>query len=160
MLPDITRGGINEGKTVKCIICEKLTESQKTFTCRRCKKSPFCFEHMDSEYRVCSGCAAEERMKLYDSLTRQEGSIKGFLRLMQFILVITVIFFGAKKFFYELVPEFLKVNILVEHLFLWGGMALGGMLLCYVLILSQRQKIREIEEKIQDHKTYSRYLHR
>lgn len=151
----------DQGKeTVRCIICEKHAEKQKTFTCRKCRKTPFCLEHLDAEFKLCSGCAAEKRMGLYNNLIRQEGSIKAFLRLIQFIFVVVAVFFVVKQLFYEHVPEFMKVNIFFENLFIWGGVAAGGMVFCYVLLYSQRRKIGEIEEKIQSHKVYSRYVFR
>ena len=79
---------------------------------------------------------------------------------MQFILSLAVIFYCVKRFFYELVPDFLKVNVFFDYLFLWGGISLAGMALSYVLLISQGQKIGEIEEKIQDHKAYTKYLRR
>jgi hypothetical protein len=147
-------------KAAPCVICGKQTESQKTFVCKRCKKSPLCFEHMDREYKVCSACAAEERLTLYHNLTTQERNIKSFLRLMQFILMLVIIFYGVKRFLYELVPDFLKVNVFFDYLFLWGGISLAGLALCYIMLISQRQKLREIEDKIQDHKASSRYRRR
>lgn len=151
---------MNSGRTVQCLICEKFTEKEQTFICRKCRKSPLCFEHLDNEYRSCSGCAAEERMKLHKNLMREEVSVRSFLRLTQFIFILIAIFFVIRRLFYEHVPDFLKVNIFFEYLFLWGGVALSGMALCYIMLLSQRQKIKEVEDKIQSHKVYSQYIHR
>jgi len=115
---------------------------------------------MDREYRVCSGCAAEERLTLYHNLTTQKRNVKSFLRLMQFILTLVVIFYGIKRFFYELVPDPLKVNVFFDYLFLWGGISLTGVALCYIILISQRQKIREIEDKLQNHKASTKYFRR
>ena len=149
-----------EGKAVTCVICGKQTVSRKSFACKRCKKAPLCLEHMDREYKVCSGCAAEERFTLYRNLTTQKKNVKGFLRLMQFILILVVMFYGVKRFFYELVPDFLKMNVFFDYLVLWGVISLAGVALCYSILASQRQKIREIEDKLQEHKASSRYFHR
>ena len=149
-----------EGKAVTCVICGKQTESQKTFVCKRCKKAPLCFEHMHREYKVCSGCAAEERLTIYHNLTTQKRNVRSFLRLMQFILTLVIIFYGVKRFLYDLGPDFLKVNVFFDYRSIWGGISLAGTALCYILLLSQRQKFKEIEDKIQDHKTSSRYFHR
>jgi hypothetical protein len=147
-------------KAASCVICGKQTESQKTFVCRRCRKAPLCFEHLDREYKACSACAAEERLTLYHNLVTQKRNIKSFLRLMQFILTLVVIFYSVKRFLYELVPDPLKVNVLFDYLFLWGGISLAGMAMCYVLMISQGQKMRDLEDKIQDHKAYTKYLRR
>jgi hypothetical protein len=52
------------------------------------------------------------------------------------------------------------VNVFFDYLFLWGGISLAGMALSYILLISQGQKIRAIEDKIQDHKAYTKYLRR
>ena len=147
---------------VKCLICEKSIESQKTFTCRRCRKSPFCFEHLDREYKVCSGCAAEERIRAYRALVGQERSLRGFLRFTQFVVVFALLFFVFDRFFSEEIPESLKSNIFFEYdLYLYfGGVALAGMVFCYMLILSQKQKMKEVRDKIDGHKTDSKYIFR
>ncbi|HXX53262.1 MAG TPA: hypothetical protein VEI28_01685, partial [Thermodesulfovibrionales bacterium] len=59
-----------------------------------------------------------------------------------------------------LIPDFLKVNIFFDYLILWGGISLAGMALSYIVLISQGQKIRELEDKIQGHKTSSRYFSR
>ena len=160
MTPETAGGDPRGAKTVSCVICGKETETQKTFVCKRCRKAPLCYEHLDREYKACSACAAEERLTLYHNLTIQQGNMKSFLRLTQFIFSLTVIFYGIKRFFYEWVPDFLKVNVFVDYLFLWGGISLAGMALSYVILISQGQKIREMEDKIQDHKAYTKYLRR
>lgn len=147
-------------RTVKCLICDRLAESGKTFTCRKCRKSPFCFEHLDPEYKICSGCAVEERIRLSNSLLRQEKGVRGFLRLSQFILLMAIIFLAAAKLFHEHVPEFIRENIFFEYVYVWGAAAAVGIILCYIVIASQKQKIKEIEGKIRDHKAYSRYTFR
>ena len=143
---------------VKCIICENYTEVRKTFACRRCGRSPFCLEHLDSEHKICSGCAADERIHLYNDLRRQQKSIQGFFRLAEFIFIIAAIFFVAKKLFSDHLPEFITENISFEYLFLWGVLAVAGMILCFILRQTQQQKITDLEERLQEHKTYSRYL--
>lgn len=160
LTPEITSADTRGGREVACVICGKKTESQKTFVCKRCRKAPLCFEHMDREYKACSACAAEERLTRYHNLTMQKRNVKSFLRLMQFILTLVIIFYGVKRYLYELVPDLLKVNVFFDYLFLWGGVSLAGMALCYVLLFSQGQKAREIEDKIQDHKAYTKYLRR
>jgi len=143
------------GSLVKCCLCEKSLESRKSFACKGCKKSPFCLEHLDPEYKVCSGCATEERIRLYNNLLRQEKGVKGFLRLTQFILVMAIIFLAARNLVHEHIPEFIRENMFFEYVFVWGGAAALGIILCYVIISSQKQKMKEIDGKIHDHKVYS-----
>lgn len=144
---------------VKCYLCEKSVEGQRTFACRRCRKSPLCPEHLDSEYKVCSGCAAEERIRLYNNLLNQERSVKGFLRFTQFIFILSALFFAGDRLFSAYMPEFLKENI-VEYVYYWGGTAVVGMAFCSMVILSQKQKIKAVQDKIQSHTLHSRYMFR
>jgi ribosomal protein L37E len=157
-------GGITEPgpqvATAKCLICEKPIEGQKTFTCRRCSKSPFCLDHLDREYKMCSGCGAEERIRVYGYLVSQERSLRGFLRFSQFVFVLAVLFFAFNRFFDEHIPDFLKGSVFFEYALYLGGAAAGGMAFCYLLILSQKQKMKEVQDKIQSHKTDSRYMFR
>jgi len=71
------------------------------------------------------------RLTLYHNLTMQKRNVKSFLRLMQFILTLVVIFYGVKRFVYELVPDFLKVNVFFDYLILWGGVSLP--VWCFVI---------------------------
>lgn len=114
-------------------------------------------DHLDREFKVCGGCAAEMRIKHYNDLLRQEKNLKAFLGLAQFIFMVSALLFASGRFFNDYVPEILKENIFYRHLFVWGGLAAGGILLCYVVLYSQRQKVRELGEKIQGHKIDSRY---
>ncbi len=147
---------------VKCLICEKSIESQNTFTCKRCRKASLCFDHLDREFRLCSGCAAEERIRVYNNLIGQERSLRGFLRFTQFVFVLALLLFALDRFFYEYAPDFLKTNVFFERdLYLYFGAAAAvGMAFCYALIIPQKQKMKEIKEKIQRHKTDSRYMFR
>ena len=149
-----------KGTTVKCLVCEKTAEPQKMFMCRSCRKSPFCFEHLDGEYRICSGCAAEKRITLYHDLLVQERSVRGFLRFTQFIVVLAVFFFSFDRFFHEYIPDFVKGSVFFEYVFYWGGAAVAAMGLCYVIIVSQKQRMRDVDDKIQSHRAHSRYLFR
>ncbi len=145
---------------VKCMLCEKLIEDRRSFTCKRCGKSPCCLQHLDREYRVCSGCAAEERIRLRGDIMRQARSVKGFLRFTQFVFILAALFFALDMLVNEHVPEVLRESVFFAYVFYWGGAAVAGMVLCYVLILSQQQKRKEIEEWIQSHKAHSRYFPR
>ncbi|HWR59726.1 MAG TPA: hypothetical protein VN328_12640 [Thermodesulfovibrionales bacterium] len=149
-----------EVKTPVCFLCNEKIEKHKSFTCRKCRKTPFCLDHLDREYKVCPGCAAERRIKNYNDLLGQEKAVRAFLRLAQFIFMVSAFLFAAGRFFDDYVPEILKENIFYKHLFVWGGLAIGGMLFCYVILYSQRKKVSEVEEKLQDHRVDSRYMRR
>ncbi len=152
--------GRKNAPTVKCLICDRLVERGKTFTCRKCRKSPFFFEHLDPECKICSGCAVEEMIRPSNSLLRQEKGVRGFLRLNQFILLVAFVFVAAAKLFHEHIPEFISGNIFFEYVYVWGAAAVVGIVLCYIVVASQKQKIKEIEGKIRNHKAYWRYTFR
>jgi hypothetical protein len=50
------------------------------------------------------------------------------------------------------VPDYVRENVFVEHPFLWGGLTLLGMALCYLSVLSQKKHIEMIEGKIHGYK--------
>ncbi len=149
-----------EPDKVRCVLCEEHVEGRKFFTCRRCKKSPFCLNHLDQELKLCPGCATEQRIRRVRDLTRQEKSIRAFLMLSQFIFMVSAIFLVLKRFFDDQLPEILKMNIFYKYLFVWGGASIGGAIFCYVMLSMQKQKVRDVEDKIQDHRVYSRYMRR
>ncbi len=146
--------------TQVCSLCGEKVGKQKSFTCRKCRKTPLCLEHLDREFKLCPGCATESRIKHYNDLLQQEKSIKAFVRLAQFVFMVSAFLFAAGRFFSDYVPEVLKDNIFYNHLFVWGGLSIVAVLLCYVLLYSQKQRVREVEEKIQDHRADSRYMRR
>jgi hypothetical protein len=133
---------------VICIGCDKPVEKARTFMCRSCKRSPFCFTHLDEEFKTCSGCAFEKRVGLYNDLLKQEKSLRGFLRLVQFIFIMSAILFSASRLFAEHIPDYVKENIFFANVYLWGGLALLGMMVCRVLLFLQKQKAAALNEKI------------
>jgi hypothetical protein len=90
----------------------------------------------------------------------QGKSLRGFLRFAQFVFVLAALFFVFDRFFGEYIPEFLQGSIFFEYVFFWGGAAVVAMVLCYLITISQEHKIKEIGDKIQSHKTDSRYMFR
>jgi len=156
-----TRPETSETATVICIGCDKPVEREKTFICRRCKRSPFCFTHLDREFKICSGCAFEKRVGLYNDLLKQEKSLRGFLRLMQFIFLLSAILFSGTRLFVERVPDLVRDNIFFSYVYVWGALAVVGMGFCYVLLFSQKQKASALNVKIHEttaEKRFSRLL--
>jgi hypothetical protein len=133
---------------VKCIGCDKPVEKAKTFMCRRCKRSPFCFTHLDQEFKICSGCAFEMRVRLYNDLLKQEKSLRGFLRLMQFIFILSALLFSGTRLFVERIPDLVRDNIFFEYVYVWGALAVIGMAVCYMVLFSQKQKAAALNENI------------
>jgi hypothetical protein len=160
MLHASVSGNVRDSDGPTCILCDKHIEGRKFFKCRKCKKSPFCLDHLDSELKLCPGCATEHRIKRFNDLTRQEKSVRAFLRLSQFIFMVSAIFFVVKRFLYDQLPDIVKINIFYKYLFVWGGLSIACTVLCYVVLSLQKQKVRQMEDKIQDHRVYSRYMHR
>jgi hypothetical protein len=143
-----TRPETKETAMVTCIGCDKPVEKARTFMCRKCKRSPFCFTHLDQEFKTCSGCAFEKRVGLYNDLLKQEKSLRGFLRLVQFIFILSAILFSASRLFAERIPDYVRENIFFVYVYLWGGLAVFGMAVCYVLLFLQKKKSAAMDEKI------------
>lgn len=144
----------------QCPLCEKYTEHVKTFTCKKCKKTNLCLEHMDPEHKTCSGCAMEGRVILQNNIERQINGIKGLLRLLQFIFIAAAILFSSKKLLYDHLPEFIKESIFLEYVVLWGVISICGMALCYIFILLQKQQLTGISDKVHNQKIQARYINR
>jgi len=145
-----------EDAIVQCIVCERYTDSRLTFSCRQCRKSPLCLTHKERKYGVCTWCAAEKEMQIYNSLKTQERSIHAFMKLSQFIFILVSMLFIAKKFFFDIIPLYVKDTILLEYLFPFGGFSIAAIAFSYLVLFSQRKKLREIEAKIEVHKNLSR----
>ena len=133
---------------VTCITCDKPVEREKTFICRKCSRSPFCFTHLDREFNICSGCAFEKRVGLYDDLLKQEKSLRSFLRLMQFIFILSAMLFSGSRLFVERIPDLVRDNIFFAYVYVWGALAVFGMAVCYMVLFSQKQKAAALDEKI------------
>lgn len=114
-------------------------------------------KHLDGEYKLCSGCAFEKRVKLHKDLLQQEKSLRGFLRFAQFIFIFSTILFSASRLFAEQIPDFVRDNIFFEYLFFWGGVAVIGMATSYFLLLSQKRKIQEMGDKIRNSTADNRF---
>ena len=150
---------VNLGKTGRsvCLACEQEIDKRGSFSCKQCRKSPFCMEHLDREFKVCPGCAAEKRIASYNSLVRQERNLTGFLRLSQFIFIVVAILFAAGRLFRNAIPSFIRDNIFFKYLFLWGGLAALGMACCCLFLPAQRRKIKEIDGSIREQRAYRKY---
>ena len=146
---------------MRCIGCDKSVEKARTFMCRKCRRSPFCLAHLDGELKVCSGCAFEKRVSLYNELLKQEKGLKGFLRLIQFIFVLSAMLVSASRFFGERIPDHIRENVLFTYAYLWGGLAVIGMAVSYLVLFLQKQKAASLNEKIHEttaEKKFSRLL--
>jgi hypothetical protein len=133
---------------LKCAYCEHSIDDLRHFSCKKCRKSPLCIEHLDREYKTCTACAAEKRIRLYHDLQAQEKSLKGFLRLTQFIFLFVAVLFTASRIFPEHFPDYLKGSVFFEYIYLWGTLSALTMLIIYFLRSSQRRKIDKLDQTI------------
>ena len=141
---------------LRCGICEHYIEPRRSFTCRKCRKSPLCLEHLDHEYKICSGCASEKRLNLYHDLLQQERNLRGFMRLAQFLFIVAAIFFVALRVFPDLLPDYLRELVSFEYLYIWGALSITGMVLCLILLSAQRRKLKELDAEIRGKRIFSR----
>jgi hypothetical protein len=147
---------MKEGAIVQCVVCERYTNSRLTFSCRQCKKSPLCLDHLERKYSVCTWCAADKEIQIYKSLRTQERSINAFLKLSQFIFILVSILFITKKFFFDIIPVYFKDTIFLEYLLPFGGFSVAAITFSCIVLFSQRKQIREIEAKLKVHKNLSK----
>lgn len=133
-------------KSVQCVVCGQY--SDRTFVCNRCRRRPICVTHRDTKLGFCLHCAAEIKTEKLNTLRPVATSLSVIMNLLEFIFIVTAIFFAALRFIPGYVPPYLKDNIFANNLYLWGGLsAVGTALLCIAAFIVNRQ-IRSIHEAL------------
>jgi hypothetical protein len=133
---------------LRCIQCDNYIEENRSFRCRQCGKSPLCLKHMDRQYRICSRCAIENRLHLYNKWISDHRHVRVFLRLTQFLFILATLFFAALRFYGKHLPDYARENIFAENLYLIGGLAAAGMLFSYIIMKILTGKIEKIEDSV------------
>jgi len=140
-----------------CLACKRIIDHRGGFACKQCRKSPFCVSHLDGEFKVCPGCAAENRIKSYNNLLRQEKSLRGSLKLSEFIFIVVAILFASERLFPDFIPDFMRENIFFQYIFVWGALAVLGILICSLFLPAQRRKLQELDSSIREQRAYRKY---
>jgi len=132
----------------KCPVCEFYFNKNEGFTCIKCRRGLLCKKHKVAGTKECTSCVIERRHKELSDLREQERSIKGFLRLLQFLFLVFAVFFIALKIGLEDTVEFLKDSFIIEALPYIGGGAILGYIVFYFILSNQKAKTLELETLI------------
>jgi len=79
------------------------------------------------------------------------------LKLSEFIFIVVAILFAAERLFPDFIPDFIRENIFFQYIFVWGALAIFGILLCSLFLPAQRRKLQEIDSCIRGQKSYRKY---
>jgi len=139
---------------LECPICGTYLRRNEGFTCPKCKRGPFCRTHRVPGERMCPGCVLEVRSREITALKGQEKSIKGFSLFLQFFFLLFAIIFIAKNVGFEEYMDIYIIDILAGYSLYIGLLALLGSLFIYLILRSQRSKIKTLESKINELKFF------
>lgn len=138
----------DQAELLRCVLCNSYINRKDAFTCPRCRKGPLCRTHRFSGRRECTSCVFDLKQREVSDLRQQEQSIRGFIKLLQFIFLVFAIFFIATRAGLLEFVDFLKETIVVSNLVWFGILPVAGYVLFYVILYNQRSKIKEIETEM------------
>lgn len=132
----------------KCFLCDDYLSSNERFYCPKCRKGPLCNKHRLRGEKECVSCITETKLYQTNVLRGQEKGIKSFIRFLQFIFLLSSIYFVSSKFGILEKVEMLKNDIISEDL-LYIGIATAVLYGIFYFILSiKRQDIIRLESEI------------
>lgn len=150
----------SEKAEVQCVECGQYMNQFAAFICKSCRRKPLCPTHKDEEYRgLCARCAGAMRIKKLAEMREGLRSIKGFLRLLQFVFLLFSIIFIAKQLIPGLTPPYILDNFFVDYLYIWGSLSAVGFVAMYIIYLSQKGSVNRLETEIES-KRIAAYVHR
>lgn len=83
------------------------------------------------------------------ALRAQEHGIKGFLRLTQFVFLLSAIFFVVMKMRLSEIAEFMEHVWITDHVvYMMGGVSVVGYVLFYTILYGQKKRINQLESEI------------
>jgi hypothetical protein len=130
---------------LRCPVCDAYIGKNEGFKCPRCKRGPLCRIHRVPGRKECSGCVFEMQAEELRNLRRQEGSIRSFLKLLQFLFIVFAIVFVALRTGIAETIEFLQYSIVTQSLVLLGGLSVVGYVLFYFILYNQSRRISGLE---------------
>lgn len=132
----------------KCPVCETYVHPQESFVCPRCKKSPLCRKHHVVGRKECASCVFDLIKRELNALRGQEGSIRQFLKFLQFIfLFCAVIFIAVRSGMSEFV-EVLQHSLLPTYIIYFSIIPIAGYILFSIILYNQRGKVADMEKQI------------
>ena len=132
-----------------CTICGAYLKNSEGFICPKCRRGPLCRNHRLPGNKVCTSCVFDVKAEEVGALKAQERGIRGFLRLTQFVFLLSVIFFAVMEMRLSEIEEFLEHAWITDHVvYIMGGVAVVGYVLFYTILSGQRKRINQLESEI------------
>jgi hypothetical protein len=129
----------------QCPVCDTYVNQQESFACPRCKKSPLCRKHRVPGRMECASCVFDLKKREQSALINQEGSIRHFLKFLQFIFLFCAVIFIALKAGISEHVEILQYAMLSTYILYFSILPIAGYILFSIILLSQRRRIADIE---------------
>ncbi len=146
---DLKKDFIDEKSEVtRCAVCDTYVNQQESFACPRCKKSPLCRKHRVAGSRECASCVFDLKRKELYALKGQEGSIRQFLRFLQFIFLFCAVIFIALKLGLSEFVEILQHPILATYIMYLSVIPIMGYILFFIILYNQRGKVEDMENQL------------
>ena len=140
--------GENNQELLRCPVCDVYVRREEGFICPRCKRGPLCKSHRVPRRRECASCVFDMKNKELVALRKQEQSLKSFLRLLQFLFIVFAILFIALRTGVAEVLQFLQDSVITDGFGYMGVLSVAGYAAFYLLLLGQRQRVREMESEM------------
>lgn len=140
--------GEDKQELLRCAVCDVYVRREEGFTCPRCRRGPLCKSHRVPRRRECASCVFDMKNKELVALRGQEQSLKSFLRLLQFLFIVFAILFVSVRTGVAEVLQFLQDSVITDGFGYMGVLSVAGYAVFYLLLLSQRQRIREMESEM------------
>jgi hypothetical protein len=132
-----------------CTICDAYLKNGEGFICPKCRRGPLCRNHRLPGNKVCTSCVFDVKAEEVGALRAQEQGIKGFLRLTQFVFLLSVIFFVVMKMRLSEIEEFMEHAWITDYVvYIMGGVGVVGYVLFYTILYGQRKRINQLESEI------------
>ena len=140
--------GEDKQELLRCAVCDVYVRRGEGFTCPRCRRGPLCKSHRVPQSRECASCVFDMKNKELIALREQEQSLKSFLRLLQFLFIVFAILFVSVRTGTAEVLQFLQDSVIADGFGYMGVLSVACYALFYLLLLSQRQRIRSMESEL------------
>lgn len=139
----------NKQELKSCTICDAYLKNGEGFICPKCRRGPLCRNHRLSGNKLCTSCVYDVKAEEMTALRAQEQSIKGFLRMTQFLFLLSVILFVAMKMNLAEISEFMENVWITDHVvYMMAGVSVAGYVLFYTILYGQGKRIDQLGSEI------------
>jgi hypothetical protein len=150
--PDKSNSALNNKKElIQCPVCDDYFRDSEGFCCPKCKKGPICKRHRVVQRKECASCTIDLKLPELKAIREQEKSLGHFLRFLQFVFTVVVIYFIA--FHYGLLEAidfvFMQNNFIAQNLIPIGIIIIVLLGIAYTVLYSQKKKADDIESYIE-----------